>query len=549
MISPPHCTGGKSKKELGAFYTPPTIAAKLVDWAVRSADDRVIDPSMGGLVFLKLARERLIALGSSAGELATLLYGVEVDQDALRAASSRRRQELADVTVIRSDFFEIEPDRLPRFNVNVGNPPYVRYQSWASRASKAHSIAKGIGVPLTRLSSLWAPFILHGCRFLDRGGRLAQVLPAELLHAQYAKPVAEHLIGSFGAVTVVVFAERIFPGALEEVVLLFAEGYGEGPAPGMGVVMAKDVADLDSTSIDGKGRGYLSARLPLLSLLPRGTQALYRRLERNPSVASLGALASVNVGAVTGANDFFLRTSGEVHRRGFAPALFKTAVSKAGDLPGARLAQTDIARLAKQGRPTQLLAVNGHSPRELASIRELLEEGERLGLPNRYKCRIRARWWAVPLPRHGIPDGFLTYMSSSIPRLVSNEARTLSTNTLHNVVVADGVAISALAAAFYNSLTLLSAELVGRSYGGGILKLEPTEAERLLVPQLEPGYGRLLRRVDDLLRAGRVEAVLDLVDPIVLGPLELSGSELSRLREARLQLCARRQSRSRGRRR
>jgi hypothetical protein len=98
--------------------------------------------------------------------------------------------------------------------------------------------------------------------------------------------------------------------------------------------------------------------------------------------------------------------------------------------------------------------------------------------------------------------------------------------------------------AFYNSLTLLSAELVGRSYGGGILKLEPSEAERLLIPSFERSLGRLLPRVDTLLRQGELEAVLDLVDPLVLAPLGLRQADILGLRAARHKLFARRRARS-----
>ena len=34
----------------------------------------------------------------------------------------------------------------------------------------------------------------------------------------------------------------------------------------------------------------------------------------------------------------------------------------------------------------------------------------------------------------------------------------------------------------YTYLTAASAEIEGRSHGGGVLELEPTEAERLLMP-------------------------------------------------------------------
>lgn len=530
------------RKDLGAFYTPRPMAAKLVEWAIRTPTDSMIDPSLGGSIFLEVAKERLLALGDGSEDLRDLVYGVDMDEVALQVA--REHEGLDDVTLIHADFFDLNPESLPRFTANVGNPPYVRYQRWARKDSPAHGIAESMGVKLTRLASTWAPFILQGCRFLAPGGRLGQVLPAELLHAQYASPVIQYLTRSFREVTIAVFQDRVFPGALEEVVLLFADGFEEGPADGIGVVSARDIAELDLASIDGRGRGPLTAGLSLLALLPRRTRSLYQRLEGHQGVRPLGDLARVNIGAVTGANAFFIRGRDEIEARGFAPEMFKTVISKANDVPGARVSRADIDRLASGERRTELLAANGHSPEQLASIKDLVAEGERLGLHTRYKCRVRSPWWSVPLPKGGAPDLFLTYMSDMAPRLVRNKAAAVSTNTIHQVFTHAGVSADALAVAFYNSLTLLSAELVGRSYGGGILKLEPTEAGRLLIPGFDPAIANSLTYVDRLLRGGDLDAAVDRVDALVLTPLGLGEADIAALRAARGHLLTRRRSRN-----
>lgn len=53
------------QKTLGAFYTAETVATFLVNWAVRAADDSVLDPSCGDGVFLSAAVERLRRLGKA----------------------------------------------------------------------------------------------------------------------------------------------------------------------------------------------------------------------------------------------------------------------------------------------------------------------------------------------------------------------------------------------------------------------------------------------------------------------------------------------------
>jgi adenine-specific DNA-methyltransferase len=530
------------KKELGAFYTPGEMAAKLVEWCIRSPKDTMLDPSFGGFVFLEAARERLLALGANRRSVGRQLCGIDVDEDAVRMG--RDEEGLADCRLLHADFFRVAPSEEMRFAANIGNPPYVRYQSWNGGADKAHALTEAMGVRLTRLASTWAPFILHGCCFLHEGGRMGQVLPAELLHSQYAKPVIDYLVSSFRSVTVAVFEEKVFPGALEEVVLLFADGYGHGPARGVRLVACRNLDDVTPERIDGRGRGYLDLDLPLLRLLPKRTQRLYEQLAADTKVEALGSIAAVDIGLVTGANDFFIRTRDEVKALRYDPRLFRAAISKATDIEGARFSRRDLRQLDRRGRRTALLDAAGASPRALATVQDLIRKGEKAKLHKRYKCRIRDPWYAVPIPKSGVPDAFLTYMNNAFPRLVVNDARALSTNTIHKVSLLNGHLPSALGVAFYNSLTLLSAELVGRSYGGGILKLEPTEAERLLIPSFAADIGNHLEDVDAALRRGDLNAALDLVDAVVLKPLGVTPSEIAALRRAREKLFGRRRTRN-----
>jgi hypothetical protein len=49
------------------------------------------------------------------------------------------------------------------------------------------------------------------------------VLPAELLHVGYAAAIRTYLLQHFSSITVVAFEEKVFPGAMEEVVIVLAQ--------------------------------------------------------------------------------------------------------------------------------------------------------------------------------------------------------------------------------------------------------------------------------------------------------------------------------------
>lgn len=542
------------RKELGAFYTPPAMAEALVEWAVRSPADHILDPSFGGLVFLRAARDRLQLLGATNEDVGRQLHGLELDIEAHRHATAQGSLELpATDGLLLGDFFAVEPGSpIPMSQAVIGNPPYIRYQDFKPSSRAAHRIAERAGIRLTRLASSWAPFLIHATAFVAPGGRMAQVLPAELLHAQYASDVMEFLRRRFAGVTVVVFDQRVFPGALEEVVLLFADNRSEDQYADVQLLSCNTLNELDVAKI-GRPSSQPPVHRPeetgrreklLIQLLPSEAQDRYRALAEAEAVRRLGDLANVDIGAVTGANDFFLLAESELD--GLAPELLRPTVSKAAQVRGARFRREDYDELLAAGRKVHMLVADASTPLALIeTARAHLQAGREAGIHARYKCRVRNPWWAVPLPKVGVPDLLLTYCASEHPRLVLNEAGVLQTNTIHGVQVNPRSDGAALAAGFYNSLTLLSAELVGRSYGGGVLKLEPTEAEDLLLPPVEPRLGELLPKVDQLIRKRDLASVLDLVDPIVLGDgLGLGSAEIREIREGASRLRNRRKSRN-----
>jgi adenine-specific DNA-methyltransferase len=138
-----------------------------------------------------------------------------------------------------------------------------------------------------------------------------------------------------------------------------------------------------------------------------------------------------------------------------------------------------------------------------------------------------------------VPDLFFTYMSHRYPRLIENRAKTTLLNSMHGIRLgrdALSMAKAALPLLSLNTLTLLGAEIHGRSYGGGILKMEPREAGQLPVPS-PAGLATVWPRVRDLaahlegrMKDGAWEEVLSVVDRALLTDhLRMSDAEVKEL--------------------
>lgn len=213
-VASPAVDTAELRKARGAFFTPEPIARYVTEWAVRSPTEDVLEPSCGETAFLLATVEHIARLHASAPAPATAggLDGVELHPESASAAEAMLRQAGVNARVTAGDFFCVEPTG--SYDVVVGNPPYIRYQDFSGEArTRSRAAALRAGVPLTNLASSWAAFTVHSALFLKPGGRMGLVLPAELLSVNYAAEVRAFLLREFASVDLVVFTERVFPGA------------------------------------------------------------------------------------------------------------------------------------------------------------------------------------------------------------------------------------------------------------------------------------------------------------------------------------------------
>jgi hypothetical protein len=364
---------------------------------------------------------------------------------------------------------------------------------------------------------------------------MALVLPEELLHAAYASEVRRYLRRTFRLTAVVRFDEHIFPEAQERVVFLLAEGKNETPVGELRLVTVRkpdEIKDLRDLIKRSETFPPQSEPQKWEARFDDFASEILNRLVDSGFFVPLRAIGKAGIGYVTGANDFFVLSPSRVRQRRFPARFLKPTVTAARQVPGAIFAKEDFARLTERDEPCYLWTGGGA---ELPQVAAYISQGRARSIPNRYKCRVRDPWYVVP----GVtqPDAFLTYMSGEIPRLVLNKVQATCSNTLLAVRLDEVVPSvhSAYVASFYNSATMLSAERIGRRYGGGVLKLEPSEADRLLVPnpELAKRLGQadaLLNRMDALLRAKRFDDALAKIDTVLLRGCGLEDAKLQAIR-------------------
>ena len=273
-------------------------------------------------------------------------------------------------------------------------------------------------------------------------------------------------------------------------------------------------------------------------ILPADSRQLFRKVAVERFVR-LDEYGTPELGTVTGANDFFAISDVTRREYGLDTKLLKP-ISPPGTrhLKGMSFTRAQWEELKLAGQRVWLLHPDAKS--RSAALRKYVAHGESQGVPDAYKCSIRTPWWRPPVVPE--PDLFFTYMSHRYPRLIANRSGATIVNSMHGIRLKTNAASNvrdALPLFAFNSVTMLGAEIMGRSYGGGILKMEPREAAGLPVPaadELKAAWALLGERragFDAALRRGEWADVVRQVDDALLSDvMRLPEESIRAMREA-----------------
>ncbi|HEY0140220.1 MAG TPA: N-6 DNA methylase [Thermoanaerobaculia bacterium] len=453
------------KKRLGIYYTPSAVAETLVGWAIRSPTDTVLEPSFGGCNFLRASHSRLLQLACT--DPLRQICGTDIDKHALDALGATFGMIDIQRRFLLKDFLSTDPSEfcVAQFDAVVGNPPYVSHHAMGSQQKDtAWTIAKKNGWPLRRTASLWAYFLLHSLAFCKPGARVAFVLPPQFLSADYAASVREILEKSFDETTFQPVAERMFTdqGTDERSILLLADGY-HGRLSSVGQPLPKASGLKSSLSLE-------EASLKTFEALVSKSQPL-------------GACADIRIGTVTGANKLFVLTPQIAEEQQFPDDILVPALAKIPKNHGLEYTEDDHLQAVMGGERCYLIQPPSKPlEKQIATVRQYFQEYSISAVAENRTFKKRPRWFVVDDVHE--PHAFLSYMHHDGPTLLLNSMRAVCMNNIHRIWWKTHVSDrdqKLIAISFISTFTQLSAELEGRTYGGGVLKHEIKEARRIRV--------------------------------------------------------------------
>ena len=526
----------------GGYYTPDKISEFIAEWAIRTTTDSVLEPSCGDGSFLNAVTTRYRELGATDEKIRENILGIELDD-----AEAKKATQYG-TTVVCKDFFTYYQEKIEgqtQFDVIVGNPPFIRYQHFTEEYRKiAFALMNKHGFQPNRLTNIWLPFLVLSCEALKPTGRVGMVIPAELFQVDYAAEARQFISMFFDKLTLVTFKRLVFDDIQQEVILLLGErgcdkhGIRVAELNDMTDLIAQGQVCLENTELkeldhsrDKWVKYYLSnEELELL-----------KRLNSDPRISNATDLFEVNVGLVSGENDFFIMNRATVDEFNLQRSVIPI-ISRSDQLKGVQLTNEDYSNLIELGKKVFFFAPGNKEFDALTDEEKVyIQWGEEKGFNKNYKCRIRPKWYHVP--QTWCADAFLIRQAHLYPRMILNEKKALVTDTLHKVRFLDGIDGKQVAAAFLNIYTFALSETLGRSYGGGVLTFEPGEMRKIRIP-MQMAEQLDLSKIDRWQRNGEIDKILEYTDTVLLKEgLELSEREINLLHSIWEKLCSRRMTR------
>lgn len=504
------------QKLRGAYYTPLQLANAMVN--ICSADNihTVLEPSCGDGVFLDSLKQLLLI------EKIDSVDAVEIESDEAKTVQNKYLNH-DNVHVLNEDFFEFYSRMVisrKQYDLILGNPPYIRYQYLTETQRQLQSnILTSHGMKANKLINAWVAFLVACVHLLSENGKIAFVIPAEILQVAYAEDLRLFLSKNLAKITLITFEQLVFPGIEQEVVVFIGEKDSE--EKGIRIIEMNDLFGFET--IDLQQNEFQKMQHVKEKWTKYFTTAkemeLIQTIRTDNRFTRFADYGLINVGITTGNNGYFSiseKTCDEYDLENVTLPL----IGRSSHAHGIFFTNEDWEKNKASGKSARLInfpdiPIEDYPARHKAYIALGEEAGENEG----YKCSIRDRWYIVP--SIWVPDAFFLRRNNLYPKFVLNRCNAVSTDTMHRMKFNPGVNPENILLAYYNSISFAFTEICGRSYGGGVLEILPGEMGNIMLPKLdcidEKTCQSLLKRIDAIVRENDdIEKALDIVDKVIL---------------------------------
>lgn len=466
----------KERNILGQFSTPYSLAKDIVSYILSLPHDKNIyflEPAIGTGVFFSALSNIVEPVKAT---------GFEIDEHYFKPTKELWSHH--NIELIHANFFDITPRA--EYNLILANPPYSRHHHIDNATKKRlHALIQNeYGLNVSGLSGLYCYFLILSTRWLKADGLSCWLIPSEFLDVNYGSVIKDFLCNKVELISIHKFnpADLKFSDALvSSSIVIFRNN-----PPKEQIVKFTTGSDILKPTT--------SNEVSVCDLDPKHKwNALFGQQKADVLKGrSLGEYFKVSRGVSTGNNAFFVLSKEEAERKNI-PVEFLTPILPAPrHLHINRITDDSIGldsyRLLSCQLPLEI--VKSKYP----SLYDYILDGENKLMNKSYNCSRRNPWYLCE--RRKPAPLYMTYMgrgenASRMFRFILNETDSIVTNSYLMLYPRDKYKhcfsdknILERIWSILNSIPKDRLARCGRTYGGGLLKIEPKELESLVIPEL-----------------------------------------------------------------
>ena len=460
-------------RDKGQFWTPSWVADAMVAY-VSENTDLVFDPATGRGAFY----EALLKLNKPK----ISFFGTDVDTEVLEDEIYNHKN----CFVEERDFIKNPPQR--KFKAIVANPPYIRHHRIDNQTKilLKHLSISITGDTIDGRAGYHIYFFIQALNLLEQDGKLAFIMPADTCEGKFANNLWKWISEKFCIEGVITFDEKAtpFPNVDTNAIVFLIKN--SKPIETLHWIKANKAYSTDLFNFISSN--FKQQKFETIEVITRqlkeGIATGFSRPEQNQNGFKfhLNDFANVMRGIATGSNEFFFLTAQQVKKIQIPKEFLKRAVGRTKDATESILTAKDVEELEKKNRPTYLLSINGHDKLPKA-ITNYLRVGEEMGLQSRSLIQQRKPWYKME--RRAVPPLLFAYLGRRNTRFIKNDAGVLPLTGFLCVypIYDDREFIEKLWQALNHPDTLENLKLVGKSYGSGAIKVEPSNLNKLPISE------------------------------------------------------------------
>jgi len=476
----------------GQFWTPAWVAKAMISYVLKSKPKIILDPAVGEGVFYE-------AYLSQKNGVKSKFIGRDIDPDVLTSPVFSKGANDLEINI--KDFLKYPPQS--SFEAIIANPPYIRHHRIDKETKRElkESCKRITGFVIDGRAGYHVYFLIQALHLLREEGRLAFIMPADTCEGKFADKLWRWITKHYCLECVCTFAEGAtpFPGVDTNALIFFIKN----SKPKKKFKWVEVLKSHSSCLLRFVESGFKEQNCNDLYVVNRNLEeALRTGLSRPEMVGEskylLSDFASVMRGIATGANHFFFLTKEQAINFNLPDKYLKRAVGRTRDVKGDLITSEMLEELDAKNRPTYLLSIGRDEMKQLPkSLQLYIQKGEEQGIHEKSLIRQRKPWYKME--QRDVPPILFAYLGRRNTRFIRNRAGVLPLTGFLCVYPykAEDVYVDNLWKVLNHKDTIKNLRLVGKSYGSGAIKVEPSGLRKLPIPEyLVERFGLEVRNRD-----------------------------------------------------